>query len=477
VIELNGSSLTVASLAAVAEKGERVCLAPSAREQMKRAREVVEEAIASNAAVYGLTTAVAERKRVRLDAAGRARLNASIIATHRITQGPLAQPRVVRAAMTCLLNSFAKGASGVRPELADVVMTALNDGPTPEVRILGSVGQADLGPMAAIADGLLSASAFVPQDNEGLALLNSNAFSTGWAAIALYDAERLLDNLDVAAALDLEGFCANATLFHSVAAELRPYPGIRTTIERLAALLSGSFLLSEGSARNLQDPLSFRCVPQLHGAARDAFSYARQVAETELNSAQGNPVVVLSERRIISVANFEIVPLAAALDFARIALASAVGSASERTVKLLQSPLSGLAPGLSEAPETGDDALAELAVASQAIAVEARLLAQPVSFELSSTSKAEGLEDRTTMAPLAARRLSEMLELTARVIAIELVVAAQAVDLRGSRPLGTGTSAAYEAVRARARYVAKGTVMVNDLEPLAQDVLGGHLAF
>jgi histidine ammonia-lyase len=217
-------------------------------------------------------------------------------------------------------------------------------------------------------------------------------------------------------------------------------------------------------------------VPQVHGAARDALGYARATVERELNSSQGNPVVVLAERAIVSVGNFDPVAMAASLDFARIGLAPALTCAAERTVKLLQSPSSGLTAGLAEDPETGDDGLAEFAVASQSLAIEARLLAQPVSFELASSSKAEGIEDRTTMAPLSARRLGELVELVARVAAVEVVVAAQAIDLRSLGSLGTGTEMAYRAVRERIDHTGAGSPLPEDLEPLVQAIREGELA-
>jgi histidine ammonia-lyase len=419
---------------------------------------------------------------------------------HRIAQGAPAPADVVRGAMLCLANSYAKGVTGVRPELCEMIISLLNAGFTPLVRTLGSVGQGDLGPMADLAHGLLERSGFVLAENEGLALVNSNAFTTAWASLALADAARLMDVLDVAAALDLEAFGANLTSLHPVIAETRPYPGLVFSLARLRSLLSGSYLWAPGAARFLQDPLTFRCIPPVHGAARDALSYALAVAATEMNSSQANPVVVLAEGRIVSVGNFDIGPLAAALDFARVALAPVVTSANERLVKLLQAPFSGLPAGLAApvvtgtvetgAGETGEDALSELAVAGQAITVEARLLAAPVSYELASSVKAEGIEDRTTNAPLSARRLAEMVGLIARVAAIELVVAAQAIDLRRAAGdigadallgpdglgLGRGTGRAYRMVRELVPFIHAGDTLPHDLEPVVGLVTRGDPA-
>ena len=476
MVVLDGASLTIDSLAAVAEEGDEAVLAPAARDRMAAARGVVEEALRSGAIVYGLTTALAERKSVVLDAGAREGFSRFLIRGHLIAQGPPAPPPVVRAAMVCLANGFAKGAAGVRPELAEMLVRALNRGLVPPVRSLGSVGQADLGPMADLAEGLLRETGFVLADNEGLALINNNAFSTGWAALAELAAEQLLGEAEVAAALDLEAFAANLSILHPVVTEVRPHPGTIAAVRRLRALLGGSSLFEPGNARNLQDPLTFRSIPQILGAARDAFTYARGTIETELNSAQGNPAVVLTERRIVSVGNLDIVPVAAALDFARIALATVVTCAAERTVKLLQSPLSGLPPGLAAAPNTGEEALAEFAGAAQAIAAEARMLAHPVSFEVVSSSKAEGIEDRTTMAPLSARRLAEMADLAARVVSLELLVAAQAVDLRRPSSQGVGTRRALGLVRELTDFTARGQAPPAELEPLVDAVQAGRFA-
>jgi histidine ammonia-lyase len=474
MVVLDGASLTIDSLAAVAEGRDDVALAPAARDRMAAAREVVEEALRLNAPVYGLTTAVAERKSVALDAAARQGFSRFLIKGHLMAQGPPAPPAVVRAAMVCLVNGYAKGAAGVRPELAEMLVGALNRGAAPTVRSLGSVGQADLGPMADLAEGLLRETGFVLHENEGLALVNNNAFGTGWAALAELAAEQLLGEADVAAALVMEAFAANPSPLHPVVTEIRPYSGVVATIRRLRALLAGSSLFEPGNARNLQDPLTFRSIPQILGAASDALAYVRNTIETELNSAQGNPAVVLAERRIVSVGNLDVVAVAAALDLARIALAPVVTAAAERTVKLLQSPISGLPAGLAAEPDTGEDALAEFAVPAQAIAAEARTLAHPVSFEVVSSSKAEGIEDRTTMAPLSARRLAEMTDLAARVVALELFVAAQAIDLRRPSRLGDGTGRAFRLVRELAGFTGRGQTPPPDLEPLVDAVRAGE---
>jgi histidine ammonia-lyase len=485
-ITLNGRDLTVTQVVAAARHGETVALAPEALAAMRRSRAIVQDVLAGGEPVYGLTTGVGERKAYLLDPAERQRFNHRLVLNHRIAQGDAAPADVVRGAMLCLANSYAKGVTGVRPELAEMIVTLLNEGFAPPVRRLGSIGQGDLGPMADLAHGLITRSGFEVAENEGLALVSSNAFTTAWACLATADAEALLAVFDVAGALDLEAFGANVACLHPVIEQVRPFPGLAATLHQLRLLLAGSYLWQPGAARFLQDPLTFRCLPQIHGAARDALSYVMSILQIELNSSQSNPVVVPAthepgnepgneQGRIVSVGNFDIGHLAAALDFLRIALAPVVTSANERAVKLLQAPYSGLPAGLAAGAGSPDDALAELAVAGQAITVEARTLAHPVSYELASSVKGDGIEDRATMAPLSARRLADMIALSARVVAIELVVAAQAIDLRAPGQLGLGTGRAYRMIRELVPFTQADGTLPADLEPLVELVTMGTL--
>src|SRR6266516_240584 len=478
-ITLNGSDLTVTQVVAVARHGETVALAPEAIAAMRVSRAVVQDVLAGGEPVYGLTTGVGERKAYLLDPAERQRFNHRLVLNHRIAQGDVAPADVVRGAMICLANSYAKGVTGVRPELAEMIVTMLNEGFAPPVRRLGSIGQGDLGPMADLAHGLIIRSGFEVAENEGLALVSSNAFTTAWACLATADAEALLAVFDVAGALDLEAFGANLNCLHPVIEQTRPFPGLAATLHQLRLLLAGSYLWQPGAARFLQDPLTFRCIPHIHGAARDALDYARNILHLELNSSQSNPVVVVpagnEPGRIVSVGNFDTGPLAAALDFLRIAFAPVVTSANERAVKLLQAPYSGLPAGLAALSGSPDDALAELATSGQAITVEARTLAHPVSYELASSVKGEGIEDRATMAPLSARRLADMIGLCARVAAIEFVVAAQAIDLRAPGQLGLGTGRAYRMVRELVPFTQADGTLPADLEPLIELVTRGTL--
>jgi len=472
-VVLNGADLTLADVVRVAREGEQVELAPDALERMHEARALVERAVARGDEIYGVTTGVGARKKVRVPLEDIRTFNRRLIENHRIGTGRDAPPQVVRATMLRHANGLAKGTSGVRPEIAQRIVRALNEDERPRVRMLGSIGQGDLAPMADLAAELFGDVELLAK--EGIALVNANAFSTGLAALAVADAERLLDTLDVTGALDLEAFAANVTMLHPSIAEVRPYPGLRHALERIRALLEGSYLWEEGSARNLQDPLTFRCLPQVHGAARDALEFTKRQLQIELNASQENPLIIPGEDRIVSVANFDILPLAAALDFLRVAMAPALTSACERLLKLLQGFLTGLPDGLAPRQGLAENSLGEFGVTAQAVTAEARLLASPVSFEVVTSIHAEGIEDRITMAPLAARRLAEMVELGERLAAIGFTVSAQAIDLREPSLLGNGTKRAYELVRERVPFMGEGDPLPADLGPVRELILSGAL--
>jgi histidine ammonia-lyase len=473
-VVLTGGSLTLDELVRVARDGEAVALDPQVSARMRRSRAVVERALRRGDPVYGLTTAVGVLKRVPLSPHEVTVFNRRLLENHRVAQGEPVAGDLVRATMLRLANGFAAGYAGVRPVLAERLVEALNRGTCPLVRHLGSLGESDLAPLADLAAGL-----FTDPDlaaGEGLALINNTSFSAASAALALHDARRLLDAADAAGALSLEAFAANLSIIHPVVAQTRPYDGLATVVARLARLLEDSYLWEPGQARDLQDPLTFRSLPQVHGAAHDVLGYAERQLAVELNAAQGNPLVIAEEDRIVSVAQFETLPVAAALDTVRIALAPLLTSATERIIKLLDTPWSGLPTGLVARGDTAESGLSIYAIAAESITAEARLLAQPVSFELASSSGAEGIEDRASMTPLGARRLADMVGLGERVVAMELLVAAQAEELRARTPLGSGTRRVLALVREHAPFVGENDPLPRDLDGLAGLIRGGALS-
>ncbi len=473
LVTLTGRDLTRDDLVRVARNGEPLILDPGAVARMAAARGVVEERLRAGDAIYGGSTAVGVLKRTGVGSDDAGAYSSRMIRQHMVAQGDHAPAELVRATMLRLANGFAAGYPGVRPILAERLVDALNAGAVPRIRVLGSVGQSDLAQMADLAGAVFEGMPL--EAGEGLALVSSNSFSTAAAALAIADLWQLVGSMEVAGALSLEGLAGNPGSIDPGVGEARPYPGLQASLAWIRRHLEGSALHEAGVARALQDPLSFRNLPQIMGACRDALAHADDILAIELNASQGNPIVLVDQRRVVPAANFEILPLTASLDYLRIVLSSALGASSERIVKLLETTWSGLPTGLATSGDPSDPGLSYLGIAAQAIAVEARLLAAPVANELVSTAHAEGIEDRTSLAPLAARRLAAMIELGARVVAVELAVAAQAVELRALAPQGRGTRHASEIVRRHVPSLAGG-VTVPDVEPLVLAVRAGSFA-
>ena len=462
--------LTVRDVCAVAD-GEAIELGEGARRRIATARELTERLLEGGERVYGLTTGVGALKRVDVTASQQASFNRLLLQSHRTGTGASAPDRVVRAAMVVQLGGFSAGRSGVGLPLAERLVRALNGGITPPVRTIGSLGQSDLGPLADLACGLLDDPAlgepWEPTSKEALAFVNSNAFSLGWAALALADAAQVLARLDGSAALTFEGMLGNVQALDPAVAEARPTPGLAASIERLRSLLEGGALLSAGNLhRDLQDSLSLRVTPQTHAAAHVALEHATMIVEAELTSSHDNPAIT-PDGRALSNGNFDSVPYGVALDYLRLALAHAITISCERTHKLLTSSFSGLPSGLRDRDDSSEDGLGISVYGATAAAAEARLLAQPTTLDLPTTSTAEGIEDRVSSVTLAARRLEQQAALGCYVAAVESYCAAQAIDLRGrSADLGSGTRAAYERVRAVAPRRQMGEPPLSDFSAL-----------
>ena len=436
-VVLTGRDLRRDELVRVARHGEPVELHADARARMLATRAVVEERLAAGDPVYGLSTAVGVLKRVELDPAEAAAYANRILRQHQVAQGEPAPRDLVRATMLCLANGFAAGSPRRSPGLADRLIEALNArrgrracGPSaPSARPTSPRWPTSVPPCSRT---------FRSRPARGSRSSGTTPSRRPPRRSPIEDAAVLIDAMEARrCASSLEGMAANPSMLHPAIAEARPYPGLATSLANLRTLLDGSAIWEPASARNLQDPLSFRNLPQILGAVRDAFDHVDGQLAVELASSQGNPIVVLDERRVVSVADFEILPLAAALDYLRIVLASALGASAERAVKMLETPWSGLPTGLSPSPDRSDPGLSYLGIAVQSLAGRgpppggARVLTSSVS-----TAHAEGIEDRTSLAPLAARRLDDMVGLGARIVAIELAVAAQAGELRGIDPRG-----------------------------------------
>jgi histidine ammonia-lyase len=463
-----GGSLTIADVAALGEGRVRAELDPVARATMRRAREVAVAALAGNERVYGLTTGVGALKDHTVSQ--QHHFNRLMILDHCVGHGPHAPTSIVRATMAVRAHGLALGGTGVRTRVVEALLAAVNAGAVPDVHLVGSVGQGDLAPLAEIARWLIGEGPTAERlreagleplrlgPGEGLALIGSNAFAVATAALAVNQLSEALRALELAAALSFEAFDANVSAIDPAVAQVRPHDGAHHVIQRLRAELDGGALLNgHRPPRNLQDPLCYRVTPQTIGAAHHALSEAQRIVEIELASRSENPVILASTRQIIANGNFDSTPLTIALDYARLGAAQAATIATERILKLLDPRFSGLPASLRDDPSGTEDGLGVSGHGAAAIATEIRLLAAPVSLELSTSGLTQGIEDRVSHAPLAARRLLETADWMIRLAAIELTCAAQAVDLRGiPTQLGTGTASAHRHVRETIPYLAAG---------------------
>ena len=476
---LGDSPLLPADVCDVA-RGRRVALGRSAHERMDASRAVIERLLERDQPIYGLTTGVGAMKVVRIGADAQAAFQTLLLRGHRVGHGDLAPAEFVRAAMVVRAATLAVGVGGVRPAVAEAFCRALDSPAAPRVHMLGSIGQADLSQMAEIGLALighgeageaLAGSGYEPVTlgpREAHAIVNSNAFAVGVACLALERAQRALHALDLAAATSFEALLCNVDAIHVAVGAARPRPGTVATLARMRLLLrDGALLLGARPPSAIQDPLAFKVVPQTHGAARQALAELEEQLRLELASSDDSPLVLLDEERAISNGNHDITPVAIALDYARIGLAQAMTIAGDRVQKLLTARHTGLSTGLREDVALPDDGLAIVGIGAASLAGEARLLAHPVTLEQPTSAIAEGIEDRITMAPTAARRLHEMAGLALRLAAVELECAAQAVDLRGhAEGLGAGTARAYAEVRRTLPFVGAGAAPSGDLDAL-----------
>lgn len=495
-ITLGGDGLTVDRVLSVARGRAKVSLDPDALVRVRAAREVVDRVLASGESVYGLNTGLGSlaRNHIPLDEIGA--FSFATVADQVSSYGRPLPTDVVRAMMVTRVNGMLRAGVGVRRELIELIVALLNAGVHPIVRMVGSVGQGDLSEMADIGKVLigrgwaeLEGEILAGEEalrrarlepitlgpKEALGLISANCVTMGRGSLVLIDGADLIESMQIAAALSFEAFAANLSIIHPAAALARPHSGQTTAGARLRELLENSDLWQPGAARNLQDPLSIRCVPQTHGAVYDALSVARGSMEIELNSAGDNPLVLVDEEAIVSVGNFDVTSLAMAFDYLRLGLAHAAQVANERVQKLLWSHFSGLPTGLARR-EGITGGLRPLGRSFAALASEARFLANPVSLDYSG-QLAEGVEDHASMAPLAVSTTSTLVSLAHRLVALELIVAAQAIDLRGGpERLGGGTSRAYSLVREFAGTLDDETEWNADVEGLATLVGGGQLA-
>jgi histidine ammonia-lyase len=469
LIELDGASLTIEKTIAVIE-GAQVSLSEAAREKVIRARAFVEQVIERGETVYGINTGFGALADVMIPADELRQLQVNLVRSHACGIGEPLTESVVRAMLLHRANVLAKGFSGCRSIVIETLMAMLNRGVHPFIPSRGSVGASgDLAPLAhlalvAIGEGeatykgqrmsggeAMRQAAITPlrlEAKEGIALLNGTQAMTAMGSLALADAMRLIEAADVIGVMTLEALRGTPTAFDEKIQAVRPHIGQQHSAQRLRELMQGSEIRESHRDHKadprVQDAYALRCMPQVHGAVRDALLHVRNIIEIEINSATDNPLVFAEAGEILSGGNFHGEPVALAFDYAAIAVAD-LGTISERRVERLVNPsLSGLPAFLTPHPGM-NSGLMIAQVAAASLIAENNVLAHPATTTNLPTSANK--EDHVSMGMTAAIKLTQIVRNVEAILAIELLAAAQGLEfLKPLRP-GPRIIAAYEKVR------------------------------
>ncbi len=517
---LDGQCLTIEDVIAVAYAEPASCrldLTTDARQRVLRARAAVEDFVARRQVVYGITTGFGAFCDRFIDPDQTAQLQRNILMSHAVGVGRPLETPIVRAMLLIRANTLAKGHSGCRPEVIDLLLRMLERGVHPVIPRQGSLGASgDLAPLAHMALVLigqgeaefngqvlpgaaaLAAAGLAPltlQAKEGLALTNGTTLMAALGALAVVEAENAADVADIAGCLSLEALHGTPTAFDARLQAVRPHPRAVECAAHLRRLLTGSTFVRNvaagplggawsqpGAVKEPQDAYTLRCIPQVHGACHDAIKYARWVVEIELNSATDNPLIFIDEdtgqAEVISGGNFHGEPLAIAFDYLALALTE-LGNMAERRLTRLTDGASNrhvLPDFLTEAGGLNSGFMLVQYTAA-ALASENKSLAHPASADTIPTSA--NWEDHVSNGPIAARQARRVLRNLETILAIELLAAAQGIDLRRkvmpAAVLGRGTAIAYELIRQHVPFLAQDAVMYPYIESVRTLVTQGIL--
>ncbi len=467
-----------------------------AAERMRASRAVIERLVAEGETVYGVTTGFGDLANVRIEPDQVAELQRNLVRSHTAGVGEPLPEDVVRAMLLLRANALAIGLSGVRPELAELLCGMLNESVHPVIPSRGSVGASgDLAPLAHLAAVLigegeantptgpmsgadaLSAAGLAPLTlgaKEGLALLNGTQLMTAIAALVLHDGQRLAASADVIGGMSLEAMEGTRVAFDADLIAARPHPGQVAVASHLCSLLDGSEIGAShaDSEHRLQDAYSIRCMPQVHGAVRDALDQLGRVLVVEMNAATDNPLV-FADGRVISGGNFHGEPIALAIDYAKIALAELASISERRTARLVDAHLSGgLPPFLTESPGVSSGMMIVQYTAA-ALVNEMQTLAHPASVDTIPTSANQ--EDHVSMGATGALHLRAVMESAETVLAIEALCAAQGLDFRAPMRPGAGLARAHAALRARVPHLVEDRSPAPDIAAARELVHSGDL--
>lgn len=467
-IVIDGDSLTLEEIEQVAKYGVKVRISEQAWEKMRASRALIEEIIEEGRVVYGVNTGFGTLADVKINHEQIEELQQNLIRSHSIGVGDPLPEDTVRAVMLLRANVLAKGNSGIRPETVGLLIDMLNAGVHPHIPEKGSVGASgDLAPLAHLAlvmigrghaifknreftgKTALAKAGLQPttlKAKEGLALINGTQVMTAIGALALLDAERAVRHADLIGAMTAEALLSSPKPFHTRIQKVRAHKGQAVSASNLRKLLKSSPLVkSHKECGKVQDAYSIRCMPQVHGATRDALAYVRGVLETEANSATDNPLVFPDEKLVVSGGNFHGQPVALALDFGAIALAELANISERRVEQLVNPSLSSGLPAFLVTNKGVNSGYMIAQVTSASLVSENKILAHPASVD--SIPSSAGREDHVSMGTIAARKMCEILQNVQEALAIEMLCACQAYDFRKPIEPAKPTKAAYDVVR------------------------------
>ena len=488
MLKLSGSNFTSQAVVRAVREGWTISLDTAQLAKVSQARELVLRLLDEGAPVYGINTGFGKLAETSISRESVAELQRNLILSHSCGVGEPFSGEVVKAMIILRANALMKGHSGIRPEVIRLLVELVNQNVIPVVPSQGSVGASgDLVPLAHMSAVLIGEGEAYYRDQrlpgakaleraglspvqleakEGLALINGTQAMTAQAVLALYDGLILLKTADVAASLTMEALRAIPAPLDEKVHALRPHGGQALVAANLRRLLEGSGLVYGGEHDRIQDAYSLRCVPQVHGATRDAYSYVEGVINTEINSVTDNPILFPEEGQVISAGNFHGQPVALALDFLGIAL-SELGNISERRIERLVNPqLSGLPPFLTERSGLNSGYMIAQYTAASLVS-ENKVLAHPASVDSIPTSANQ--EDHVSMGSIAARKLGSILANVQNIVAIEILCACQALEFRDKGQLAPATRAVYDLVRSAVprldgdRFLAGELKTVRDL--------------
>jgi len=498
VVVLDGQSLTLDDVVAVATDRVPVELAPAALERMRRANVVVDRLVRSGAVAYGVTTGFGKLSEIAIPHDRLAELQVNLVRSHAAGVGPLLPERETRAMMLLRANVIAKGYSGARAVLAETLVAMLNAGLFPPIPEQGSVGASgDLAPLAHLALSLIGEGTLTRGDRsgdaaamlaeaslspvalgpkEGITLINGTQAHTAVAALAVVDAHRLWQVAHLAGAMSLEALLGTPVAFDARIHEARGQLGQAASAALLRALLRDSEIREshrEGDPR-VQDPYALRCMPQVHGPVLDAIDFCAGVVGRELNAATDNPLVFADSGELLSGGNFHGQSVAMALDILAIALTNLATIAERRIDRLVNPDLNqGLPPFLTlDAGVSSGFMMAQVTAAS--LASECKVLSHPASVDTIPTDGNK--EDVVPMAMGAAWKLRRIVGNVRAVLAIELMCAAQGLDHRAPLRAGRGAARGCELVRALVSPLTADRVLAGDIARLAEAIGAGHFS-